>query len=114
MDFLYLIATTHIRLYMFFQCVFVVPIFSPLFDPTASFEWIPLYIARPDLMPPHMAHPDDVVLPQAALLESSKSDQPEMSASSSSSSFSPADDYALGDPKSASFMANGFFASGFA
>ena len=55
MDSLYLTVTTHVHSYIFFQRVFAVPIFSPFFDPTASFEGIPLYMAHSDPMPPQMA-----------------------------------------------------------
>ena len=52
---LYLTATSRVCLYIFFQRAFVVPIFSPLFDPSARFLGVPLYMTHPNPIPPHQA-----------------------------------------------------------
>ena len=96
-----------------FLVIFVVSIFSPLFDPTAPFEGIPLYMAHLDPMPPHKAQPVDAILPQPASPKSSESDPPKMSASSSSSSSALDDGYAPSDPRSAGLMVNEFLSSRF-
>ena len=55
LDSLYMTSTSHIRLYIFFQRAFAVPIFKPLFDPMASFQVITLYMAHPAAVATHMA-----------------------------------------------------------
>ena len=110
MDSLYLTATSRARPYIFFQHAFVVPIFSPLFDPVAPFLGVPLYIAHPDLVSPHPAQPP-AAPPQYTAQGSSKNDQLEMVDSSSSSSSAIDDSQALGDPGSGSVMANEFLSS---
>ena len=54
-DSLYITVTCHFRLYFFFCRDFAVPLFSPLFDPTAPFLAIPLYMAH--LVAPPAAPP---------------------------------------------------------
>ena len=103
LDSLYLTATSHVRLYIFFQRTFVVPIFSPLFDPTALFGGIPLYMAHSIAMPAHMAQP--IVAPPSP----PKSDPSEMS--TSSSSFQLSGGYSPGDPKSMGVLENEFLFS---
>ena len=52
LDSLYLMATARFRLYVFFHRAFVVPLFSPLFDPTTPYLAIPVYMAHPPASPP--------------------------------------------------------------
>ena len=53
LDSLYLIATSRVRLYVFFQRAFAASLVSPLFDLAAPFLGVPLYMAHPDPVPPH-------------------------------------------------------------
>ena len=53
LDSLYLTGTSQVRVYIFFYRAFVAPLLSPLFDPTAPFLGVPLYMAHPDPVPPH-------------------------------------------------------------
>ena len=105
LDSLYLTATSHVRLYIFFWRGFVVPIFSPFFDLAALFKGIPLCIAHLVVVPPHMGQPV-AAPPQPAPPSPPKSDPSEMSASSSSSN--PSDGHSPGDPGSTGVMENGF------
>ena len=89
-DSLYLTATFCIHLYVLFQHAFAIPIFSPLFDPAAPFQEVPLCMTHPATIPP----------------SPSESDPSEMSASSSSSD--PSGGHSPGDLRSAGVMENGF------
>ena len=112
MDSLYLTATSYICLYIFFQRVFAIPIFSPLFDPMALFEGISLYMAHSDPVPPHMVQPIAVVLSQPTPPESLESEPPQMSAFSFSSSSAPDDGYAPGGPGFMGLIMNRFLSLG--
>ena len=81
LDFLYLIATYQVRLYIFFQRAFAAPLFGPFFNLAAPFLGFPLYMAHPDLVPPHQAQPS-VIPPHPVQPESSESDPSEMMDSS--------------------------------
>ena len=97
-DSLYIIATCCFHLYFFFHRDFVVALFSPLFDPTAPFLAIPLYMAHPAAPP--------ISLPQLVPSLSPHSD-PSQIANSSPLFSAPDDNYAPADPG----MANGFRSS---
>ena len=47
MNSMYLMGQVQVRLYVFFQHSFAVSILSPFFNPKASFDGIPLYMAHP-------------------------------------------------------------------
>ena len=94
---LYLIVTSHIRLYIFFQCPFAVSVLSPFFDPEAPFEGIPLYMA-------HSA----AASPQPTPLAAMEVDPSETSASSPSSSASGGSGHSPSDPRLSGIMVNGF------
>ena len=81
-DSLYMTATCQLCLYIFFHRDFVVPLFSPLFDPASPFLAILLYIAHP--IPPSVAPP--TTPPQLAHPTSFENDPSEMVDSFSSSS----------------------------
>ena len=107
---LYLTTTSRVHLYIFFQCAFVVPVFSPIFDHAAPFLGVPLYMAHPDPVSPYQEQPPtppQQYVPQG----SSKSDPSEMMDSSSTSSLAPDDEQAPGDPKSAGIVLNKFLSS---
>ena len=98
-DSLYITTTYHIRLYFFFRHDFAVPLFSPLFNPTAPFLAIPLYMAHPAALPvaPSVSPPQ--LVPSLSL-----NGDPLEIVDSSSSSSAPDDSYAATDLG----MANGF------
>ena len=75
LDLLYLIATARFRLYVLFRH-FAIPLYSPLFDPTTPYLVVPLYMAHPDPVLPHQAHPL-APPPQHAHQGSSESDPAE-------------------------------------
>ena len=110
LDSLYLIATSHVCLYIFFQRTFAVLIFSPLFNPAAPFKGIPLYMAHLVAVPPHTAQPA-AVLPQPTPSSPPENNPSEMSTFSSSSSFAPGGGYSLGDLGTANIMESGFLSS---
>ena len=105
LDPLYLTTTSHVCLYTFFQCAFVVPIFSPLFNPTAPFQGVLLYMAHHAIMPPHMAQPV-AVHHQHVPPSPFKNDPSGISASSSSSD--PSGGYSPNGLGSAGILENGF------
>ena len=47
LDSQYLMATSYVHLYIFFQHPFIVSIFGPTFDPMAPFGGIPMHMAHP-------------------------------------------------------------------
>ena len=102
-DSLYITTTCCFRLYFFFCCDSVVPLFSPLFDPATPFLAIPLYMAHP-IAPPVSPPPSP---PNVVPSLSSDDDPSETADSSSTSSSTPDDGYAPADPS----MANGFLSS---
>ena len=78
-------VTSCVHLYIFLQHPFAISILSPFFDPEASFDGVPLYMAHPDAVPPQMAHPT-VVPSQLSPPASPESDPLKASTSTSSSS----------------------------
>ena len=110
MNSLYLTITSPVCLYIFFQWAFAAPVFSPLFDPTAPFLGVPLYMAHPDPVPTHHAQPPTVP-PHSIQSESSESDPSESMDSSSSSSSAPGDGHAPAAAGSRGIIPNGFLSS---
>ena len=108
LDSLYLTASSHFLLYMFFYRTFAIPLLSPLFDPPAPFYGVLLYMAHLIPVPPHQAP-----LPQLAHPASSESDPSEWmeSSSSSSSSSAPGDRPAPTDHRPVGIIPNGFLSS---
>ena len=102
---LYLTASSHVHLYIFFKHAFAIPIFSPLFDPTTTLREILLYIAHPVAMQPHMAQPTTAP-PQLAPLSPPESDPSKISVSSYSSDLSVG--YSPSGPGFVDIIENGF------
>ena len=93
------IATSRVRLYIFYQRAFAAPVLSPLFYPTTSFLGVPLYMTHPNPVPPHQAQPSTAP-PYPIQSESSESDPLKMMDLSSSSSSAPDDGFAPADTNS--------------
>ena len=95
---LYLMATSRIHLYTFFQLSFVKSVFSSIFDPEAPFDGVPLFMAHPAGAPLQPFPPASLEI-----------DPSEVSASTSSSSFAPTGDRSSpGGLRVADIMVNGF------
>ena len=60
LDFLYLMASSCFRLYIFFYCSFVVSVLWPFFDPEAPFNGIPLFMAYSAAASPQPSHPASI------------------------------------------------------
>ena len=106
-DSVYIAGSCRFCFYFFFHRDFAVPLTHPLFDPTAPYIAIPLYMAHlfpssPTLAPALIAPP--VSLPQQVPSISVSVEDDPSEATSSSSSTVPGDDYASADAS----MANGF------
>ena len=109
LDSLYITATCCFRLYIFFFHDFIVPLFSPSFDPTAPFLAMPIYMAHPAAPPAAALASLPASTPQVVPSFPFESDPSEELASSSPST-SPstsAVEYALTDLA----MVNGFLSS---
>ena len=112
MDSGYIAGSCRFHFYFFFNRDFVVPLTHPLFNPTAPYIAIPIYMAHP--FPPPVAA---VAAAPAASPAASPQQVPSISfseeedlsevVSSSSSSSAPGIDYAPADAN----MANGFLSS---
>ena len=101
LDSLYLIATSCVRLYIFFQHPFAVLVLSPFFDLEAPFDRILLYMANLTTAPPQPSLPTS--------LETDPS-QARASTSSSSSAFGGSE-RPPGDPGTASILKIDFLSS---
>ena len=109
-DSVYITGTYRFCLYFFFHRDFTVLLSHPLFDPTAPFIAIPLYMALPAPPPaPPMATPPTSPPQVVPSLTLDNEDPSEASKLSSGLSFGPSDDYTLAEPG----MANGFLSSAF-
>ena len=100
-------SSCRFHFYFFFRRDFVVPLTHPLFDSTAPYIAIPLYMAHPFPPPPAAAAPV-APLQQVPSISISDEDDPSK-ATSSSSSTTPSDDYAPADAS----IVNGFLSSEF-
>ena len=114
-DSIYISGSCRFRLYFFFRCDSAVPLTRPLFDPSAPYVVIPLYMAHPFTPPPAAAAA--AAVPAAAppaspphqvpSISLSEEEDPSEATSSSSSSFALGSGYT---PANAD-MANGFLSS---
>ena len=64
LDTLYITGACRFRLYIFFHCDFAIPLFSPLFDPTAPFLVVLIYMAH--LIAPLVAPPASPPAPRCS------------------------------------------------
>ena len=109
LDSVYIAGSCRFRFHFFFGRYFAVPLTHPLFDPSASYIAIPLYMAHP-FPPPAavaVAAAPAASPPQAPSISFSEEEDSLEVTSSSSSSSTPGGDYTLADAG----MANGFLSS---
>ena len=109
-DSVYIAGNCRFHFYFFFSRDFTVPLSHPLFDPTAPYVAIPIYLAHP--FPPPAAAATAAALaassaaspPQAPSISFSEEEDPSEAMSLSSSSSIPGGGYTPADAG----MANGF------
>ena len=105
LDSVYIAGSCRFHFYFFFSRDFVDPLTHPLFDPTAPYIAIPIYMALP-FPPPTAAAAPTASPQQVPSISFSEEEDPSEAASSSSSSFAPGA-YTAADAS----MANGFLSS---
>ena len=110
LDFVYIAGSCRFRFYFFFHRDFAVPLTHPMFDPSAPYITIPLYLEHPFPPPTVVAAPTALLMspleqvPSISLDDDDGDDDPSEATSSSSSSSTSSDGYAPVDAN----MANGF------
>ena len=110
LDPIYLAGTCCFHFYFFFRRDFAVPLTHPLFDSTAPYITIPIYMAHPfPTLATAVAPAAPLASPpqQVPFISLDDDDDPSEAMSSSSSSSAPGNGYALVDAS----MANGFLSS---